>query len=88
MICKDCGRDLNGGFGDATKGYQCAKCVIREIEHDSDRMCVQSALTIFNELLRPGYRPRKYEIDEGARWIRTLENRWNTRAPRQASGGK
>lgn len=79
MICRDCDKELKGGFPEPDGKYLCAKCLIRKVERDSDRMCVQSALTVFKEILRPGHRPRKFEIEEGARWIRTLENRWKTR---------
>jgi len=72
VICRDCEKVLKGGFKQSEGVFLCAKCVIREVETKSTMYAIVNSLTILNELLKPGYRPRKFEIEDAARWLRSI----------------
>lgn len=72
MKCAHCEKRLKGGFKEPDGTFPCAKCLVRKVETNTMLFAVTNALTVFNEILKPGHRPRKREIDEGARWLRSI----------------
>lgn len=79
MQCDGCGKKLKGGFRTDDGKFQCARCVVIQVERESTASAASQALRILNKILLPGNRPTKRQVREARSWISTLK--WSAERP-------
>lgn len=62
MQCKECEKQLKGGFEQEDGSFLCANCTIRQVERNSDKQTLEKIEGICTEALEAGKRPTKKQV--------------------------
>lgn len=75
MICRDCEKNMQGGFQQPDNSFLCALCLIKSVEKDSIIFCINHALEFIEKELIVGKRPKKLNLKTARSWLLAARNK-------------